>query len=76
MKFQREQIEKLLHEKKVLAVKGNQNRTPEETRRLRELNERSMPEGLKDFDYEYFAPLWLKLCKKVGKYLMEWGAKK
>ncbi len=76
MKIKKEEIEKLLREKRVLAVKGNQNRTPEETRRLRELNDLPMPNGLKDFDYQYFTPLWLKICKKVGKSLMEWGARK
>jgi hypothetical protein len=70
-KFKMEQIQKLLNEKKVLAIKGNQNRTPLETARLREINESPLPKGLKDYDYQYFTPLWLKLCKKVGKFLMD-----
>ena len=66
MKYTKRQVEKLLEEKRDLAVKDI--RTLPETERLRELNH-----FLRDYDYQYFTPLWLKLLKKVGRFLMNYS---
>ncbi len=73
MKYKKELIEKLLTEKMILSRKY---RTKEEAKRLRELNELPLPKGLKDYDYKYYWPWWLKISKKVGKFLMDWSEKR
>jgi hypothetical protein len=63
-KYTKHQVQVLLDEKRDLAVKDV--RTLPETERLRELNHL-----LREVDYQYFTPLWLRLVKRVGKFLMK-----